>query len=74
MTTTRNRDSPKFKVPVVLEAIHGERTLSQLASRFHVHAVQIGQWRKTALEQLPELFADGRKRKPRPGAADKEAL
>jgi transposase len=48
-----------------MEAIRGERTLSQLASQYHVHPVQIGQWRKTALEQRAELFVDGRTRKRR---------
>jgi transposase-like protein len=56
MTTTRKQYSPQFKARVVMEAIHGERTLNQLASEFHGHPVQIGQWRKTALEQLPELI------------------
>src|SRR5260370_19684330 len=61
MATTRKQYSPKFKAKVAVEAIRGERTLSQLASQFHVHPVQIGQWRKTALEQLADLFMDGRK-------------
>jgi len=46
MTTTRKQYSPKFKAKVAVEAIRGERTLGQLASQFHVHPVQIGQWRK----------------------------
>ena len=63
MATTRKQYSPKFKAKVAVEAIRGERTLGQLASQFHVHPVQIGQWRKTALEQLADLFMDGRKSK-----------
>ncbi len=76
MTTTRKQYSPKFKAKVAVEAIRGERTLSQLAGQFQVHPVQIGHWRRTALEQLPELFLDGRKRKARDrdGAVEKEAL
>jgi len=72
MTTTRKQYSPQFKARVVMEAIRGERTLNQLASQFHGHPVQIGQWRKTALEQLPELFVDGRKRRPRDGDVERE--
>ena len=74
MTTTRKQYSAKFKAKVALEAIRGERTLSQLASQFQVHPVQIGHWRKTALEQFSELFWDGRKRKARDGEVEKEAL
>jgi transposase len=39
-----------------------------------VHPVQIGQWRKTALEQLAELFVDGRSRKRMDHDAEKDAL
>lgn len=74
MTTTRKQYSPKFKAKVAAEAIRGERTLSQLASHYHVHPVQIGQWRKTALEQMTELFVDGRSRKQANQDAEKDTL
>ena len=60
MTTTRKQYSPAFKARVAIEAIRGEKTLGQLASQFKVHPMQIGKWRKSAVEQLPELFADSR--------------
>jgi transposase-like protein len=74
MTTTRKQYSPRFKAKVALEAIRGERTLSQLAAQYRVHPVQIGQWRKTALEQMAELFVDGRSRKRKEQDAEKEVL
>jgi len=74
MATTRKQYSPKFKAKVAVEAIRGERTLSQLASQFHVHPVQIGQWRKTALEQLADLFMDGRKSKRADSEMETDAL
>ncbi len=74
MTTTRKQHSPQFKARVATEAIRGEKTLSQLGSQFRVHPMQIAKWRKTALEQLPEVFVDGRTRKARDGEADKDAL
>jgi transposase-like protein len=60
MTTTRKQHSAKFKAQVVLEAIRGEKTLSQLGSQFKGHPIQIAKWRKSALEHLPDLFVDGR--------------
>src|SRR5260370_41602183 len=63
MTTTRKQYSPNFKARVAIEAIRGEKTLSQLGSQFKVHPIQIAKWRKSALEQLHELFMDGRTRK-----------
>lgn len=38
------------------------------------YAIQIAKWRKSALEQLPELFVDGRTRKGRNEDADRDAL
>ncbi len=73
MTTTRKQYSPKFKARVAIEAIRGEKTLSHSASQFKVHPIQIAKWRKSALEQLPELFVDGRRRKG-DGEADNTAL
>ena len=74
MTTTRKQDSPKFKARVAIEAIRGEKTLSELGSQFKVHPMQIAKWRKSAFEQLPELFVDGRMRKARNGEAESDAL
>jgi transposase-like protein len=74
MTTTRKQYSPKFKARVALEAIRGEKTLSQLGSQFKVHPMQIAKWRKSALEKLPELFLDGRTRKGRNGEPDTDTL
>src|SRR3954451_13251467 len=74
MTTTRKQYSPKFKARVAIEAIRGEKTLSQLGSQFKVHPIQIAKWRKSALEQLSDLFGDGRMRKGRKEEADSDAL
>jgi putative transposase len=41
---------------------------------FKVHPIQIAKWRKTALEQMPDLFVDGRTRKAGSGEADHNAL
>ena len=74
MTTTRKQYSAAFKARVAIEAIRGEKTLSQLGSHFKVHPIQISKWRKSAVEQLPELFVDGRTRKGQPAEADNGAL
>jgi putative transposase len=41
---------------VALEAIRGLKTTAQLASEFQVHPVQISQWKRQALDHLPETF------------------
>jgi transposase len=59
MKRSRRNHSPKFKARVALEALRGEATLSQLASRHGVHANQIGTWRKQLLEHAGEVFENG---------------
>ena len=49
---TRKQYSAKFKARVALEAIRGEKTMSQLGSQFRVHPIQIAKWRKLAIDQL----------------------
>ena len=72
--TVAHSSGAKFKARVAIEAIRGEKTLSQLGSQFKVHPIQITKWRKSALEQLPELFVDGRTRKGKSSEADSDAL
>ena len=74
MATTRKQYGAKFKTRVAIEAIRGEKTLNQLGSHYGVHPVQIAPWRQTALEQLEEIFVDGRRQKDRAEEVEKEAL
>lgn len=74
MATTRKQYNPKFKARVAVEAIRGEKTLSQLGSQFKVHPMQIAKWRKAALDQLPDIFVDGRSRKVRDTESEKDGL
>ena len=66
----RKMFSARIKAQAVLEAIRGEKTLNEIASGYGVHPNQLGQWKRQALEALPEVF-NGRRDKSR---ADQEAL
>ena len=63
MGTTRKRYDASFKAKVALEAIKGERTISEIASVTGVHPNQISKWKKQALEELPDIFSSGRKKR-----------
>jgi putative transposase len=39
-----------------------ELTVSQISSKYGVHQSVLNKWRNTALEGLPELFADPRRK------------
>ena len=71
--TKKNHDGA-FKAKVALEAVRGEKTLSQIASEYGVHANQIGQWKKRLLEELPGLFSDRRRREGKEGEAEADEL
>ena len=57
---TRKQHRARFKAKVAMEAIRGVKPTNELASRFGVHPTQISQWKKQALEGLPEIFANHR--------------
>ena len=55
----RKQYKPAFKAKVALEALKGEQTVSELASRFGVHPTMTDQWKKALLEGASELFERG---------------
>jgi transposase len=42
---------------VALEALKGESTVHELASRFGIHPNMISQWKRQATERMADLFA-----------------
>jgi transposase len=51
--------SAEFKARVALEALNGALTLAELSTKHGVHPNMIAQWKRTAQENLPALFARG---------------
>ena len=58
MTGKRKRYSADFKAKVALEALRGELTAAQLASKHSIHQTMVGEWKKQAMEGLTTVFAD----------------
>ena len=55
---TCRRFTAEFKAKVALEAISGERTISELAAKHQLHPNQITQWKRQAIENLAKAFDD----------------
>lgn len=58
----RKTYSTEFKVKVVLEAFKGQRTINEVSSQYGIHPNQVKQWKKQAVESLPEVFSTRRVR------------
>ena len=59
--------SAEEKAKIALEALKGELTIAQITSKYGVHATQISNWKKQALESMLNGFKDKRKGKEEPG-------
>lgn len=58
----RKTYTTEFKVKVVLEAFKGQRTINEISSHYGIHPNQVNQWKKQAVESLPDVFSSRRAR------------
>jgi transposase len=70
----RKTFSASVKAKAVLEAIRGEKTLNEIGLAYGVHPTQLGQWRKQALEGLPDIFANGRSKRHKNEEVERDRL
>jgi transposase len=70
----RRNHTAIFKAKVALAAIKGEKTLSELAEQFDVHANQITQWKSQLLEGAVDVFGGEAKADPAAVAVDLKTL
>lgn len=56
MPRTRKNHPAKLKAKVAIEAIKGQRTISEIAQQYGVHPNLVSSWKRQAIELMPELF------------------
>jgi transposase-like protein len=56
MKKQRRKHTAEFKARVALEALRGVETISEIAAKYNVHPVQVGNWKKELLDRVPEVF------------------
>jgi putative transposase len=62
MQDQRKRFTGEFKTKLAVEAIKGHKTVAEIAGQHGIHPNQITQWKKQALDGLPDLFTDRRRK------------
>ena len=52
----RRRHSAEFKAKVALEILKGQRTANEIAAEYGVHPTVLSDWKKQAIDGLPDVF------------------
>lgn len=74
MKKQRRKHSAEFKAQVALEALKGIETISEIAAKYEVHPVQIGNWKKELLARMPEVFERKNAAKGQEAEKERDAL
>ena len=59
MAGKRKRYSADFKAKVALDALRGELTTAQLATKHGIHQTMVSEWQKQPVEGLTTVFSGG---------------
>ncbi len=57
--TTRRRFTADFKARVALDALRGDKTIQEIATKHKVHPNQVSTWKRRAVDGLGEVFSNG---------------
>ena len=63
MKETRRKHSPSFKARVALEALKGEQTIAEIASRYEVHPTLVTKWKKALQDEAASIFGEDHAKK-----------
>ena len=55
----RRNFTPDFKARVALDALRGDKTIQEIASKHKLHPNQVSTWKRQAMDGLGEVFSGG---------------
>jgi len=70
----RKKHSKELKSRIALDAIKGQKTMSELASEYEVHANQISRWKKQLLDAAPDIFTLGKDKETKKKEVERDGL
>ena len=56
----RKKHSNELKARIALDAIKGQKTISELSSEYGIHSNQISRWKKQLLDAASDIFTPGK--------------
>ncbi len=56
--TKRRRFMAEFKARVALDALRGDRTIQEIATKHKVHPNQVSAWKRQAMDGLGAIFSN----------------
>jgi len=74
MSEHRVRRTAQLKFSVAIEALKGQKQISELAAEYGVHPQQITEWKRQLLEHGAEIFASAAERDTKRNEEEREAL
>jgi transposase-like protein len=74
MTKKRRKVSPELKAKIALEAIRGDRPLSEIAAEYGYHPNQITKWKKQLLDSAADVFSGKQEKTEKDWEGEKEKL
>ena len=70
----RKKHSKELKARIALDTIKGQKTMSELASEYEVHANQISRWKKQLLDAAPDIFTLGKDKETKKKEVERDRL
>lgn len=74
MKKGKRQHTAEFKAKVAFEALKGELSSAELASKFEVHPTQIAKWKRHLLDFGAEIFGQGKARRAQDDEANNDRM